>query len=102
MRLIDAEKERVYNPSNFELYPPYYQTFSGYYYRNFPYYSNRGYYTTSKVFTIETSAFSIREDKIIWIGTTKTTDPIGVERMMKEIAHVVYKKMRKEGFITKK
>ena len=101
MRLIDAEKEKVYNPSNFELYPPYYSSFSGYYYRNFPYYSNQGYYTTSKVFTVETSVFSIKEDKIIWIGSTKTTDPNGVERMMKEIAKVVYKRMHKEGFLSK-
>jgi hypothetical protein len=102
MRLVDAQKEKVYNPSNFDLYPPYYLNFSGYYYRNFPYYSNVGYYSTSKVFTVETSVFSIKEDKIIWIGVTKTTDPSGVERMMKEIAHVVYKKMRREGFINEK
>ena len=97
MRLIDAQKEKVYNPSNFDLYPPYYLNFSGYYYRNFPYYSIQGYYTTSKIFTVETNVFSIKEDKIIWTGITKTTDPNGVERMMKEIAKVVYKKMRREG-----
>jgi len=102
MRLIDAEKEKVYNPSNFELYPPYYLTFSGYYYRNFPYYSNQDYYTTSKVFTVETNVFSIKEEKIIWTGITKTTDPSGVEKMMKEIAHVVFKKMLREGIISKK
>jgi hypothetical protein len=102
MRLIDAEKEKVYNPSNFDLYPPYYLTFSGYYYRNFSYNSNEDYYTTSKVFTVETNVFSIKEDKIIWTGITKTTDPSGVERMMKEIAHVVFKKMLKEGVISKK
>ena len=102
MRLIDAEKERVYNPSNFELYPPYYSNFSGYYYRNFPYYSNEGYYTTSKVFTVETSVFSIKDDKIIWIGLTKTTNPDGVDKMMQEIAHVVYKRMLREGFIRRK
>ncbi len=102
MRLIDAEKEKVYNPSNFDLYPPYYLNFSGYYYRNFPYYSNEGYYSTSKVFTVETSVFSIKEDKIIWVGITKTTDPSGVERMMKEISHVVYKKMLREDFLSKK
>ena len=102
MRLIDAEKEKVYNPSNFDLYPPYYLTFSGYYYRNFPYNSNENYYTTSKIFTVETSVFSIKEDRIIWTGITKTTDPNGVERMMKEISHAVYKKMCREGFISKR
>ncbi len=102
MRLIDAEKEKVYNPSNFELYPPYYSNFSGYYFRNFPYYSTEGYYTATKIFTVETNVFSIKEDKIVWTGITKTTDPDGVEKMMKETAHVVYKRMVKEGFISKK
>ena len=101
LRLIDAEKERVYNPSNFELYPPYYSNFSGYYYRNFPYYSTQGYYTDTKIFTIETNVFSVKEDKIIWTGITKTTNPEGVEKMMKETAHVVFRRMVKEGLITK-
>ena len=102
LRLIDAEKERVYNPSNFELYPPYYSNFSGYYYRNFPYYSTQGYYSDTKIFTIETNVFSIKEDKIIWTGITKTTNPEGVEKIMKETAHVVYRRMVKDGFVSKK
>ena len=102
MRLIDAQKEKVYNPSNFDLYPSYYSNFGGYYYRNFPYYSTQGYYSDTKIFTVETNVFSVKEDKIVWTGITKTTNPDGVEKMMQETAHVVYKRMLKEGFVTKK
>ena len=100
MRLIDVDKEKVYTPGN-TSYPIYNRNFSGYYSRNWPSYSTPGYYSTTKIFTVETNIYSIKEDKIIWTGLTKTTDPEGVDKMMKEIVKVVYNKMLKEGFITR-
>jgi hypothetical protein len=44
---------------------------------------------------------AIKEDKIIWTGLKKTTNPEGVDKMTKEIVKVVYKSMIKEGFINK-
>jgi hypothetical protein len=99
MRLIDVDKEKVYTPGN-TSFPIYNRNFSGYYSRNWSSYSTPGYYSTTKIFTVETNIYSIKEDKIIWSGLTKTTDPDGVEKMMKEIVKVVYNKMLKEGFIT--
>jgi hypothetical protein len=101
MRLIDVDKEQVYTPGNISSYPIYYRRFSGYYYRNWPYYSTPGYYSTTKNYTFETNVYSIKEDKIIWTGLTKTTDPEGVDKMTQEIVKVVYKRMIKEGFISK-
>ena len=99
MRLIDVEKEKVYTPGNIALYPTYYRNFSGYFYRNWSYYSEPGYYTITKIYKVETNVFSIKEDKIIWTGLTETTNPSGVKRLTEEITHVVYKTMVKEGFI---
>lgn len=101
MRLVDVDKEKLYMPGNTSLYPAYYRNFSGYYYRSWSYYSTPGYYATSKTYTIETNVYSVKEDKIIWSGLTETTDPDGVKKMTEEVAEVVYKKMLKEGFITK-
>jgi hypothetical protein len=100
MRLIDVNKEETYIPGN-SNYPEYYRSFTGYYYRNWSYYSDPGYYYTTKKFTVETNVYSLKADKIIWSGITRTTDPEGVDQMMNEITKVVYKKMIKEGFITK-
>jgi hypothetical protein len=99
MSLVDVDKERNYTPGNISAFPEYYRTFSRYYSRNWSYYSNPGYYSTTKTYSVETNIYSIKEDKIIWFGLTKTTDPDGVDKMTKEIAKVVYKKMIKEGFI---
>lgn len=102
MRLLDVDKEDVYARSNISMYPSYYRNFSGYYYRNWGYYSNPGYYLTTKTYTVETNVFSIKEDKIIWTGITKTTDPSGVEKMTNEIGKAVFNEMIKEGFISDK
>lgn len=101
MRLVDVDKEKIYTPGNTSLYPSYYRNFSGYYYRSYSYFTDPGYYSTTKTYTIETNVYSIKEDKIIWSALTKTTDPEGVQKMTEEVAKVVYKKMLKEGFISK-
>ena len=101
MRLLDVDKETNYSRGSISSYPVYYQTFSGYYFRNMNYYNEPGYYTTTKTYTVETNVFSIKEDKIIWTGLTETTNPDGVDKMTKEIVKVVYQKMIDEGFIQK-
>jgi hypothetical protein len=102
MRLIDVDKEQVYVPSNTMLNSPvYYRNFSGYYYRNYPFYYQNGYYANTKTYTVETIVFSIIQDKIIWSGLTKTTNPEGLSKMTEEISKVIFKKMVKQGFVNK-
>lgn len=102
MRLIDIDKENTYTPGSINSYPVHYRTFGGYYYRSWRSYSTPGYYTTTKIYTVEVNVFSIKEDKIIWTGVTKTTNPDGVEKLTAEITEVVYKQMVKDGFINDK
>jgi hypothetical protein len=99
MRLIDVEKEKIYLPSNQPLYPAYSRNFPAYYYRNYGYSQQPEYYRTTRIYTVETNVYSIKENKIIWTALTKTTDPEGVNKLTGEIAKVVYKHMVKEGFL---
>ena len=101
MRLVDVDKEENYTRGNISSYPVFYRNFSGYYHRSWSYYSTPGYYSTTKTYTIEANVYSIKEDKIIWSGLTETTNPDGVKKLTEEVAAVVYKKMVKEGFISK-
>ncbi|MFM9909090.1 MAG: hypothetical protein ACKVOW_07070 [Chitinophagaceae bacterium] len=100
MRLIDVDREQVYTPGNVSSYPSYNRRFSGYYFRNWNSYNTPGYYTNTKSYTVETNVYSIKEDKIIWTGLTKTTDPAGIDKMTTEIVKVVYREMIKQGFIS--
>jgi hypothetical protein len=43
--------------------------------------------------------FSIPQDKIIWTAITESVSPSSIEQMTKEIAKVVYKKIKKEGLL---
>jgi hypothetical protein len=99
MRLVDVDKEQVYTPANTALYPNYYRSFSGYYFRTWSYSYTPSYYATTKTYTIETNVYSIKEDKIIWSALTETTDPKGIEQMTEKVANMVYKKMQREGFV---
>lgn len=99
MRLVDVDKETTYVPGNMYSYPAYNRTFSGYYYRNWPFFMDGGYYANTKTYTIETNVYSIKEDKIIWTGLTKTSNPRGVDKMTNDVAKVLYKRMVKEGFV---
>jgi hypothetical protein len=99
MRLIDIDKEKIYTPGESNLYPTYYRSFSGYYVNRWNYNTTPGYYTTTKTFTVETNVYSIAMDKIIWTAVTETTNPEGLDKLTNEVARVVYKQMRKEGFV---
>ena len=61
----------------------------------------RDTFASTIIYTIETNVYSIKEDKIIWSGLTKTTKADGVKKIPEEVAEAVYKKMVKEGFISK-
>jgi hypothetical protein len=96
MRLMDVEKETHYVPGN---YPPYYGRFGRYYYYSWNSFYNPGFYTTDKIYSVETNVYSFRQDKLIWSGITKTTNPSKTDKMFNEIADVIAAKMRKEGFL---
>ncbi len=100
MRLVDVDKEEIYTKGNFSLYPNYNRNFSEYYFRNRQNFYTPGYYSTTKTYIVETNVYSIKENKIIWSGLTKTIDPKGIKKMTGEIAKVVYRKMIGEGFIS--
>ena len=102
MRLIDVDKEKVFIPEQQNLYPIYYQNFSGYYHRGLISYTSPGYYLFNKTFIVETIVYSIKDDKIIWSGITESFNPNGVVNMTSEISKLIYKKMLSEGFVIKK
>jgi hypothetical protein len=102
MRLIDVDKEKVFIPEQHNLYPYYYQNFSCHYQQGSISYRTPGYYSMNKTFIVETVVYSIKEDKIIWSGITKSFNPVGVVKMTSDISKLIYKKMLSEGFIVKK
>jgi len=86
MRLVDVDKEKIYNPANFFYFPEYYRNFSGYYLKSWTNYSTLGYYSTTKICIVETNVYSIRKDIIIWSGATEIANPDGLRKITQEVA----------------
>ena len=100
MRLVDVSEEVHYTPGNVNTYPFYFITFGSYYRRGWSYYSTPERYYTTQTYSVETNVYSMKQDKLIWSGLTKTTDPGGVDKLVAEISTIIYKRMMDEGFIT--
>jgi len=54
---------------------------------------------TNTIVSIETLVYSMKQNKLVWGGQTKTTNPSNVDAFVKEIADTVAKEMKKQGLI---
>ncbi len=60
-----------------------------------------GYYTEDKTFMVETNLFSIRENKLLWSGTTSSLNPTSFEKTMDQIIYTIKYELQKKGFLKK-
>jgi hypothetical protein len=100
MRLADVEKDREFVRDGSYPYPFYYRRFWGYYWNAWSAYYNPGYYRTTKKYSVETNVYSLKRDKLVWSSTTTSVDPANLDKLMDASAQVVYKEMKKQGFIS--
>lgn len=98
MRLADVEKETSYVPGS-NAVPYYYRGYGGYYRYAAPYYYDPGYYREDKNYFIETTVYSVPDNKLLWVGTSKTVNPSRIDKAVNEVADAVSKKMKEEGFL---
>jgi hypothetical protein len=56
--------------------------------------------TTTQIVTVETRVYRIgSEDRLLWAGTSRTSDPSSLDRMILEVAARAAEEMRKEGLL---
>jgi hypothetical protein len=48
---------------------------------------------------IETLVFSMKQNKLVWSGQSKTTNPSNLDSLVREVADAVGNEMKKEGLI---
>jgi hypothetical protein len=96
MRVIGREKQTTHVPPTIQ------PTFGGYWggmYRG-GYYSP-GYTQTDTFVSVETRAFSLRQDRLLWSGQSVTTNPSKVESLVKELSAQAAEEMQKSGVLKK-
>jgi hypothetical protein len=89
MRLKEVEQSTSYVPGT---------SYGGWYgYRNY----SPGYYTEDKTFMVETSFYSLPENKLLWSGTTSSLNPTSYEKTLDQIITSIKYELQKKGIIKK-
>jgi hypothetical protein len=60
-----------------------------------------GYYEENKTFMVETNLYSIRENKLLWSGTTSSLNPTSFDKTIDQIIYTIKYELQKKGMIPK-
>ncbi|GAA3768878.1 lipoprotein [Flavobacterium ginsengiterrae] len=112
MRLVSTEKETTYVPGSYTgmYYGGFDGLYSGMYGYGFgnwygmysPAFYDPGYYQETTYYMVETNIFSLKENKLIWTGTTRSDYVTDVGQTVDAIMQAVVKEMRKDGSLPPK
>ena len=100
-RLVDIKEKQRYVPPTYEYEPMfgYGRGFYPYYGMSSRYVSTPGYYTTDTIVELETVVFATSTGKMVWAGSTESTNPSSAESVIKKNADIIVKEMEKAGLL---
>lgn len=113
MRLVDTQKEKDYVPgTNTSIYyggmgygygGMYGYGFGNWYGMYSTTYYDPGYYQETTYYMVETNVFSLKANKLVWTGTTKSSNTSSQDLglLTDSIIATVITEMKKDGFIAK-
>ena len=93
LRPVGKEKEVYSTPSVYT--GPYGTLWGGYY----PGAWSGGQVHTNTIVIVETLVYSLRQNKLVWAGESRTTNPSNVDSFVQEVAAEAAAAMRKQGVI---
>jgi hypothetical protein len=96
MRPLSVKDRVTYVPGS---YPSHYGSFWGYYGYAWPALYTPDYVYTDKVVQVETTIFSIKDDKLLWTSFSETTNPESARDVVLGIAKAIGKEARKRGLV---
>jgi hypothetical protein len=112
MRLVSKDKETTYVPGTYTgmYYGGFDGLYSGMYGYGFgnwygmysPAFYDPGYYQETTSYMVETNIFSLKDNKLIWTGTTKSEYVTDLGQTVDAIMQAVVKEMRKDGSLPPK
>lgn len=97
MRVVDVENQQVYVPGS-AWYAPY-PSFYGYWGASWGMVQSPGYVINNKYVTVETAIYSIKDDKLVWAGRTRTQNPGSAGKLVDETVDAVAKELRSQQLI---
>ena len=99
MRMVRKDERVIINPGG--LSGSAFSTFGSYYSYGWQMTYSTGSVQTDTEVSVETLIYSLRDDKLLWAGTSKTTNPDNLSSLITEVADAVAKQASKQGLITR-
>lgn len=105
MRVVSSEQRITSTPASFWMGPPH-AAFWGW-----PGWRRPGYWgwgwgvayapvvPVDTTVSVETLVFDLRRDKLVWVGTSETTNPSNVRRLVRKLSDAAARELRTQGFI---
>ena len=101
MRIVGRETQYSYEPGVVWARPSYHRFWGGYYRWGWGRVYEPGYLTADKVVKVETLAYSLEQDLLIWAGVSRTVDPARIGEFIEELSKAVADKMTQDGVFVK-
>jgi hypothetical protein len=96
-RLVGKDTQINYTPGT--TFPAYYGGFGPYWNRGWGAAYEPGYLTTDTYVSVETTLYSLPQDKLLWASTSRTANPSNIDALVNEVADATAKEMKKQGFL---
>jgi hypothetical protein len=71
----------------------------GYYYSSYAVMSTPGYYTSYKVYKVESNVYDVQQEKLVWSGESHTTDPQNAEDGIDSFGNTLIDALIREKYI---
>lgn len=98
MRPVGTDKELVAVPGNYYGTPVYSGFYGGYYAHGWASPWDYEVYTNTIV-SVETLVYSLDQNRLVWAGQSKTTNPEKVDDFVRELAGEVAEQLQNEGLV---
>jgi hypothetical protein len=99
LALLDTKTVETYHPGS-AYYPMsygYYGSYYGYYNYYYPIVYAPSYYSVDKTFYLETNAYDLASDKLLWSVQSEAKNPAGLEEGFKQYAEMLIKYLEGKG-----
>ena len=103
MRAVSKDQRVTYQPggTSFNTFGSYYGGFGSYYGYGWQTTYSTASVRTDTVVAVETLIYSLKDDKLLWAGTSHTTNPDNLSELVTEVADAVAKQAARQGLIAR-
>jgi len=99
LRVVGRDQTVTYTPTYVATMPAYYNQFGPYWSFGWRTVYEPGYLQTDTVVSVETMVYSLNQGRLIWAGTSHTSNPKNVDSLVKQVADAAAQVMRKQGIL---